>query len=56
MIASLLFRWSYRRFLSACRTPRAAQARCLRRVLRQATSTDAGRAHDFAKIVQIARL
>jgi len=53
MIASLLFRLSYRRFLKACRTPRAAQARCLRRVLRQAAATDAGRTHDFARIARL---
>jgi hypothetical protein len=53
MIASLLFRLSYRRFLRACRTPLAAQARCLRRVLGQAAATDAGRTHDFARIARL---
>jgi hypothetical protein len=53
MIASLLFRLSYRRFLKACRTPLAAQTRCLRRVLRQAAATGAGRTHDFARIARL---
>jgi len=53
MIASLLFRVSYRRFLRACRTPLLAQTRCLRRVLRQAADTDVGRAHDFARLARV---
>lgn len=53
MIASLLFRLSYRRFLKACRTPLDAQARCLRRVLRRAADTHVGRAHDFAGLARV---
>jgi GH3 auxin-responsive promoter len=53
MIASLLFRASYRRFLAACRTPLDAQARCLRRVLRGAADTEIGCAHDFAAVARI---
>ena len=53
MIASLLFRLCYRRFLAACRTPLDAQARCLRRVLRQAAGTHVGRTHDFAGLARV---
>ena len=53
MIASLLFRASYRRFLTACRTPLDAQARCLRRVLRRAARTRVGRTHDFAGLARL---
>jgi hypothetical protein len=53
MIASLLFRASYRRFLAACRIPLDAQARCLRRVLRGAADSEIGRAHDFAAVARI---
>lgn len=53
MIASLLFRISYLRFLRACRTPLDAQARCLRRVLRGAACADVGRTHDFASLARL---
>jgi len=53
MIASLLFRLSYLRFLRACRTPLDAQARRLRRVLRRAADTHVGRTHDFAGLARV---
>jgi hypothetical protein len=53
MIASLLFRLSYRRFLAATRDPLREQARCLRRVLRQASRTAIGRQHDFAGLARL---
>jgi hypothetical protein len=53
VIASLLFRASYRRFLAACHRPREEQARRLRRVLAGAATTEFGRAHDFAALARV---
>jgi GH3 auxin-responsive promoter len=53
MIASLWFALSYRRFLAACRDPLGAQARVLRRILRQAAHTRIGEAHEFSRIARL---
>lgn len=53
MIASLVFALSYRRFLAACREPFGAQARVLRRILRQAAHTRIGEEHDFSRIARL---
>lgn len=53
MIASLLFALSYRRFLAACRDPFGAQARVLRRILRQAAHSRIGEAHEFSRIARL---
>ena len=54
MIASLVFALSHRRFLASCGNPLGAQARRLRRILRQAVNTDIGRQHAFASLSRIA--
>jgi hypothetical protein len=53
MIANLLFRHRYRRFLAACGDPVRAQAASLRRILRQASGTDIGAAAGFERLAGI---
>lgn len=53
MIASIVSGLSYRLFRSACGNPLRAQARQLRRILRNAAHTDIGRRHRFAEIARV---
>lgn len=53
MIASLVARRAWRRFVSACDDPLAAQADCLRRVLAGAATTTFGRAHGFGALSRL---
>jgi hypothetical protein len=53
MLPSLLFRWSYHRFLAACRDPLAAQAERLQKILRQSARTGVGRECGFDRIAAI---
>jgi hypothetical protein len=54
MIAEALGGLAWARFRRACRTPLAAQARCLRRTLRAAADTGFGREHDLAGMARLA--
>ncbi|MGH2667584.1 MAG: GH3 family domain-containing protein, partial [bacterium] len=53
MIASWVFRRSYRRFRAACGNPLAAQSAQLRRILAGAAGTEFGRLHDFTRLAKI---
>lgn len=53
MIADLLADWHWRRFDSACATPKAAQIDRLRAVLRSGADSRAGRLHRFARMAAI---
>jgi hypothetical protein len=53
VIASLVFRRSYRRFVEACEQPLRTQAARLRAILAQAESTAVGRRSDFGRIRRI---
>ena len=53
MIASLLFRRSYRRFVAACDTPLRTQAARLRTILAQSARTAVGRRGDFGRLARM---